>query len=180
MKVLVLLSGGLDSATVLHLMLERGYEVRAVGFDYGQPHAIELRYARQTAERAGVPFEVVDLPYMPKVNDVVFAGRNAVLLSVAAGMAQVLGFDAVAIGCNWTDRERFPDCRAAFMGTMGEVLSEAYGVGVMAPLLQMTKAQVVQEARRLSVPETWSCYAPNGEEPCGECLACRVRKEAGA
>lgn len=178
MKVLVLLSGGLDSATVLAMY--RGHERLAVGFDYGQPHAIELDYASAIAKSEGLVFEQYHLPLIAQVDDVVFAGRNAVLLSVATSIAVARGFDSVAIGCNATDWERFPDCRPDFMRAMGEVL-KTYGVGLLAPLLRMTKADVVDEAKRLRVGATWSCYAPTIDAvPCGVCLACKTRAEAGA
>jgi 7-cyano-7-deazaguanine synthase len=180
MKVLVLLSGGIDSATVLAKL--RDHDREALAFDYDQPHAIELDYARRIAEREGVSLRVMRLPRMRKVDDVVFAGRNAALISLAVAVAAGEGFDAVAIGCNFSDWERFPDCRPDFVTGLGKVLREAYGVAVVAPLLRMSKAQVVQEARRLGVPldETWSCYSPKDAKPCGGCLACEVRAKAGA
>ncbi len=177
MKALVLLSGGLDSATVLAML--RGKVDLAVGFDYGQPHAIELEYAGAIAEAEGVEFEVHKLPSIGKVGDVVFAARNAVLISTAASIAASIGCDTVAVGCNWSDWDRFADCRPDFIKAMGAV-TETYGINLIAPLLRMSKAQVVQEAKRLGVGETWSCYAPKNGKPCGECLACKVRTEAGA
>lgn len=179
MNALLLLSGGLDSATLLAALKDQiGL---CVGFDYGQPHAIELERAAVLAERYGKAFQRVEIPNMPRVNDVVFAGRNAVLLTTGAAIAQVRGLDAVVIGCNWSDLDRFPDCRPAFLRPIGEALRAAYGVSVVAPLLHMTKTQVVQEARRLDVPLdlTWTCYAPTESgDPCGECYSCRGRAYA--
>lgn len=179
MKVVVLLSGGIDSAVVLRMM--RDSERRAIGIDYGQAHAIELEYAAEIAREERVPFQVLNVPAIRKVDDVVFAGRNAVLLSVAASYAAASNFDTVAIGCNKTDEERFPDCRRAFIDAMDDALY-AYRVSVVAPLLERSKAEVVALARKLGVaiPRTWSCYAPSFGIPCGECLACTVRREAGA
>lgn len=172
MKLIFLLSGGLDSATALAEF--RGHERWALGVDYGQPHVIELEYARRIASDEEVPFEVLNVPAISKVNDVVFAARNAVLISVAASVAAARGLDGVVIGCNFTDWERFPDCRPAFVQSMGRAILDAYGVSLVAPFLRSTKAQVAKRARKLGVGKTWSCYAPRGDGPCGECLACNV------
>lgn len=170
MTTLILLSGGLDSA----LCLARYGAELAIGYDYGQPHAIELDHAARVAAHFGVPFERRTLPPMPRVNDVVFAGRNAVLLAAAAATAQARGMTSVVIGCNFSDAQRFPDCRPAFIRSMSAALSEAYGVRVSAPLLTMTKAQIVREARERALPETWTCYAPTAAgQRCGECYSCK-------
>jgi 7-cyano-7-deazaguanine synthase len=177
-KVMVLLSGGLDSATVLALM--RGHERMAIGFDYGQRHRIELDRAAEIAASEIVPFEVVQVPVMPKIDDVVFAGRNAVLISIAASVAVTRGCEAVAIGCNFTDWERFPDCRPAFVKAMGSALEEGYGIKLIAPVLHMSKFQVVEAAKSLNVKidRTWSCYTPRDGAQCGYCAACKVRDTA--
>lgn len=166
---LVLLSGGMDSA----LCLARYGAGLCLGVDYGQPHAIELQHARRIADHYGAPFEVVYVPSMSRVDDVVFAGRNAVLLGIAASMAQARGFDSVVIGCNFSDAQRFPDCRPAFIKAMSEALHGAYGVRVSAPLLTMSKAQIVAEAKERGIPRTWTCYAPRDWQQCGECYACK-------
>jgi len=180
MKVLVCLSGGIDSATVLALMKEQQHEREVLLFDYAQLHIIELEYARKIAN--GLVIHKIELAPMPLVDDVVFAGRNLVLASHAISIAAARRMDAVAFGCNQSDWERFPDCRPLFWKAVNQAAYDAYGVRVLLPLLRMTKAEVVIEARRLGVPldRTWSCYDPQGDRPCGECLACRVRKEAGA
>ena len=110
------------------------------------------------------------------------AGRYGAWPGHAVAIAAAEGFDLAALGCNWSDHERFPDCRPAFWKPLGEAARGAYGVGLWLPLLHMTKTQVVAEARRLGVPVdlTWSCYAPRDGEPCGECLACETRARAGA
>lgn len=170
---LILLSGGMDSA----LCLARYGAAQAIGFEYGQPHAVELDYAAKIAEHYGVPFTRHALPYMQRINDVVFAGRNAVMLTAAASRAQCAqcaGIDSVVIGCNFTDAQRFPDCRPAFIKAMSEALHGAYGVRVSAPLLTMTKSQIVKEARDRGIPETWTCYQPTqAGERCGTCFSCK-------
>ena len=167
---LILLSGGMDSVLCLH----RYGAKLAVGFDYGQPHLIELSYAKKAASFYSVQFDVVSIPAMPKVDDVVFAGRNAVMLSVAAGIAQSRGLHNVIIGCNFSDAQRFPDCRPEFIKAMNQALHSAYGVFVHAPLLTMTKAQIKSEAESINgFPKTWTCYSPVNDAPCGECYSCK-------
>lgn len=171
MSSLLLLSGGIDSALCLYS--EQGVKL-AVGFDYGQPHVIELTRAEALAESRGVPFRRVKLPAMTKVDDVVFAGRNAVFLSVAAAIAAREGIDTVIIGCNKDDFDLFPDCRLDFIRGMNAALA-AYSVSVYAPLLNMTKVDVVKAALAAGIKqgETWTCYSPDSSLPCGTCLACR-------
>ena len=180
MKVLILLSGGLDSAVVLAAAI-KDHECEAIGFDYDQPHAIELDRAEEIAEHYGVPFVRIGLPAMlnAKIDDVVFAGRNLVLASLAIATAQARGMDAIAIGCNASDWPRFPDCRPPFWSAV-RTAAEAYGIAVLTPLTHHSKQDVASAARRLGVPIdlTWSCYAPRDGSPCGECLACKTRDEA--
>ena len=94
-------------------------------------------------------------------------------------MAQGRGIGSVAIGCNSSDWLRFPDCRPPFWRAVAQC-GEAYGVKVLAPLVYMSKLDVIEYAAKLNVPIglTWSCYAPADGEPCGRCLACKTRKEA--
>lgn len=175
MKTLVLLSGGLDSAVVLAMTKNAS----AIGFDYGQPHKIELERAAAIAAHYGVMFELMPLPAMSKVDDVVFAGRNLVFVSIAIAHAQARDFECVAVGCNASDWLRFPDCRPPFWRAVEECAS-AYGIRVSAPLIYSSKRDVVEQARKLNVPIglTWSCYSPQEGEPCRECLACKTREEA--
>jgi 7-cyano-7-deazaguanine synthase len=173
----ILLSGGLDSA----LCLARYGADLAIGFNYGQPHAIELAHAERIARQHGVPFEIHALPTMPRVNDVVFAGRNAVMLTAAAAIAQARGHDAVLIGCNFSDATRFPDCRPEFIRNISKALESAYGVSVCAPLLLSTKTQIVAEAKQRGITDTWTCYAPTTDgQQCGQCYSCQGIASASA
>lgn len=181
MKTIVLLSGGLDSATLLAMMQDiRGArDCLAIGFDYGQRHRIELERARQIAERFGTAFEVVTLPPMPRIDDVVFAGRNLVFAAHAIAIAQARGYPCVAIGCNANDWKRFPDCRPEFWIPL-QRSAEFYSITLQTPFIHRGKRDIAEAARRLGVPIelTWSCYDPKGDQPCGECLACKTRQEA--
>ncbi len=178
MKILVLLSGGLDSAVVLASLVGE-HACFAVGYDYGQPHKIELDRAAKVAAHYLVPFAVEKLPPIPLVNDVVFAARNLILVSHAIARAQTYNLEAVAVGCNESDWARFPDCRPAFWNHL-RYAAEVYNIKVLTPLLHEWKGGVVEHARRLSVPVdlTWSCYSPRDGKPCRECLACTTRQEA--
>jgi 7-cyano-7-deazaguanine synthase in queuosine biosynthesis len=142
-----------------------------IGFNYGQPHAIELQYAKALAHKYQVPFELVAIPYLPRVDDVVFSGRNAVMLAIGAAIAQQRGLKRVIIGCNFSDAQRFPDCRPEFIRNVSKAFSAAYGVEVHAPLLTSTKAMIAQEVRAIGL-DTWTCYAPNKDQQCGKCYSC--------
>lgn len=180
-KTVVLLSGGLDSATILAACAASGDEVLALAFDYGQAHAIELRRAQEIADYYCAPFKRITIPTIPRVaGTLVFAGRNLVLTSHAVGIAQSRGFNRIAMGCNASDWAHFPDCRPKFWRDINACVEQAYGVTVLTPLIYMTKRDVVETARRLDVPidMTWSCYSPVDSKPCGECLACKTREDA--
>lgn len=169
MTTLLLLSGGMDSALCLKEHCNAIQET--IGFDYGQPHAIELNYAASLAKEYNKPFRKVILPFIPRINDVVFAGRNAVLLSHAASFAQANGMSSVMIGCNKDDEERFPDCRLSFLESFGSALYSGYGVNLLYPLLGKTKKQIKEQATGMS---TWTCYNPTKDnKPCNLCYSCK-------
>lgn len=168
MKV-ILFSGGVDSTLLAHRS--------SVGdvllcCDYGQPHHIEIDFARRSAAALDRELVVLRLPNLTPVGDV-FPGRNAILLSVAAGVAQSRGCRRVQIGCNKNDRASFPDCAPSFLRSMAAAM-RAYGVSIDAPLLYTPRARVV-ELWQASGLEAWSCYRPVGSEPCTLCRACRSR-----
>lgn len=178
-EVLLLLSGGLDSIVCAEILLEQGCEVICVGFDYGQPHKIELEYAEAYARHKGLPYSQVVLNSMSKVNDVVFGGRNAVMISTAFSIAQCKGYDAVCIGTNESDHLRFADCRPVFLKAMQEV-GKAYGVELITPLRHKPKSEVVALAREYGVvlENAWTCYSPDDGKPCGKCYSCLGRANA--
>jgi len=181
MKILVLLSGGLDSAVILASLVQEHDEHKcsAIGFDYGQRHLTELNYAEELAHRFGVPFLRCRIPPIPLIDDVVFAGRNLVLAAHAISQAHAHKLDAIALGSNATDWHRFPDCRPPFYRAL-DAAAESYGIGVLTPLLYHWKTDIVRKARELGILDTtWSCYAPTEHgKPCGKCLACVERDKA--
>lgn len=215
-RAVVLLSGGLDSSTVLAMALERGYSVSALTFDYGQRHRKELDCASRVAERMGVAeHTIVDLDLgalldssltdasrsiqdrcaasIPgDIPSTYVPARNIVFLSVAAAVAESIGAEGIYIAANAVDYSGYPDCTPEFIEAFQRTLEvgtkrgvDGTAVKVEAPLIDMSKGDIVREAVRLGVPLelTWSCYRGGGRA-CGACDSCRLRlkgfEEAGA
>ncbi len=203
-KSIVLLSGGLDSATTLYDAKAQGYRVSALIFDYGQRHKKEIQSAISIARAAQVSYEVVkiSLPWkgsalldkkikvprgrklMAKDIPVTYVpARNIIFLSFAASFAEAVGADTIFIGANAIDYSGYPDCRPDFFAAYAKVLAkglktgvEGHKIKVKTPLIRKTKAQIIQLGLKLGVPYhlTWSCYA-GGRRPCGMCDSCRLR-----
>jgi 7-cyano-7-deazaguanine synthase len=187
MKVLHLLSGGLDSTVLLYDMLKQGCVVHCLLYYYGQRHYRELACARATCKKLDVLYTEVALPKVfarssltDGEGDIIVPNRNMAFLSLAVPVALSAGAEAITIGCNADDQQRFPDCRRQFITAMDAAVDEAgYEIEICAPFSEMTKREVVQRGRELHVPlsDTWSCYK-GGEKPCGECEACKLRETA--
>ena len=209
-KAVVLLSGGLDSATALAIAREQGFACYALSFDYGQRHATELDAARQVAAAVGVlehkvlslslddiggsaltdnAIEVpeqggegIPVTYVP--------ARNTVFLSLALGWAEVLGAHDIFVGVNAVDYSGYPDCRPAFIAAFERLANLATRDGVEgrhfhihAPLIEMSKAQIVQAGSALGVDYalTVSCYRADAQgRACGRCDSCRFRAQGFA
>ncbi|MCC6995119.1 MAG: 7-cyano-7-deazaguanine synthase QueC [Deltaproteobacteria bacterium] len=209
----VLLSGGLDSATVLAIARERKFACHALSFRYGQRHAVELAAAARVASALGaVQHRVaeVDLGWIggsaltadiavPKDRDLAtmtadipvtyVPARNTLFLSYALAWAEVLGARAIFIGVNVYDYSGYPDCRPEFLAAFEHLARLATRAGVEgaaltihAPLLKLTKAEIVREGVRLGVDYglTHSCYDPIGDAACGRCDSCLLRKKGFA
>ena len=175
----VMLSGGIDSCVCLHIA---NNPIACIGIDYGQPHKIELNYAEKIADKFGLPFEVISIPLITKSNDVVFNCRNATIACLGASYASSIGATTVYMGSNWSDWNRFPDCRPDFYNHLRKSFASAeYPVSISTPLIHMTKTEVVNLAKKhkIDLSKTYSCYEGK-EQPCNSCLACKTRKEAGA
>lgn len=202
-RAIVLLSGGLDSATTLYYAKHKGYDVRALIFDYGQRHGKEISAARSVARAAGVPFEVVriGMPWkgsalldlsvkVPShgvkknvIPSTYVPARNIIFLSFAASFAEAVGARAIFIGANALDYSGYPDCRPKFFKAFQAALDqglktgvEQKGIRILTPLVDMTKAEIVQLGQKLGVPfaKTWSCYSGK-DRICGVCDSCRLR-----
>jgi 7-cyano-7-deazaguanine synthase len=206
----VVCSGGLDSVTAAYAArADLGYEhLVLVAVDYGQRHRKELHCARAAAEALGAQYRHVDLTGLavalsgsaltdPTVDvpdghyaedtmrATVVPNRNAILLSVAVGIAVAEGANAVVLGVHGGDHYIYPDCRPGFLTAIEAAMVEATdgfavpGFRIVAPFLRGTKVDVAAAAGRLGVPiaETWSCYR-GGEIHCGRCGTCVERREA--
>lgn len=204
-KAVVLLSGGLDSATALAMAKDQGFECYVLSFDYGQRSLAELNAARQVVEQLGVKeHRVIRLhledfggsaltDHSIAVPDEETSGipityvpaRNTVFLSLALGWAEVLEADAIFIGVNAVDYSGYPDCRPAFIEAFEKMANLAtktgvsgHGIKIHTPLMQMTKADIIQEGSRLGIDyaNTISCYQADDEGlACGVCDSCRLR-----
>ncbi|MGW2544226.1 7-cyano-7-deazaguanine synthase QueC [Kitasatospora sp. NPDC001574] len=204
----VIASGGLDSTTVAYWLADRGSRLSLLSFDYGQRHRKELDFARRIADRLGARHEEVDLGGLGRLltgsaltdpavgvpdghytaesmSSTVVPNRNAIMLDVAVGLAVAWGADAVAFGPHAGDHAVYPDCRSSFLDLFAETAKAgnegflADGFEVLAPFIDMAKADIVEVGRRVGVPfeDTWSCYK-GGELHCGTCGTCTERIEA--
>jgi 7-cyano-7-deazaguanine synthase len=217
-RAVVLLSGGMDSATTLAEAIAQGFEAHALTVRYGQRHEAELERAAAVAHAVGAAshrLASADLAFaggsaltdpsipVPKSreDETIGAGipptyvpaRNTVLLSLALAWAEVLGARDLFIGANALDYSGYPDCRPAFLEAFEALARVATKAGVEgesfrvhAPLMRLTKGEIVRRALELRVDLslTWSCYDPApGQVPCGLCDACVLRargfREAG-
>ena len=209
-RAVVLLSGGLDSATTLALAREAGFACHAISFDYGQRHRCELAAARRVAAALGaaehrivslglgelggsaLTDEAIDVPTAPTEGIPVtyVPARNTVFLALALGWAEVLGAQDLFIGVNAVDYSGYPDCRPAFIEAFERLANVATRAGVEgrpfrlhAPLIALSKAEIIRRGTALGVDYglTVSCYDPDaGGRACGRCDACRLRAEGFA
>lgn len=201
MRVVVLLSGGLDSATLLARSIRHGDEPFCLAVDYGQRHRRELDAARAVAAHYARPLEVVAIPpatlagsALTGTGDVpkglhfadpgqaatVVPARNMLLATLGVAHAVRVGAKSVLLGSHKGDAAVYPDCREEFFRGLDAVSNAAYGVRVWAPFCTHDdKRDVAILARIMGVPIdlTWSCYE-GGSAPCGGCGACVERLEA--
>lgn len=206
-KAVILVSGGLDSTTVLSMALDQGYDCYTLSFDYGQRHRSELKAAERVSQSVGVVEHkvvaldlgtiggsaltdtAIDVPeeetsgipvtYVP--------ARNTVFLSIALGWAEVLGANDLFLGVNAVDYSGYPDCRPEYIKAFEAMANLATKAGVEgqrlsvhAPLINLTKAEIVQAGVALGVDysQTVSCYQASLDGlACGKCDSCRLRAQ---
>ena len=206
-RAVVLLSGGLDSATTLALAMEQGYECTALSVSYGQRHKAELAAADRLVSHfgiqdhrkiqvnldavggsaltdAGIPVPEsggsgIPVTYVP--------ARNTLFLSLALGVAEVIGAADIFLGVNAVDYSGYPDCRPAFLATFQELANlatkagvEGVGFQIHAPLVRLSKAEIIRHGVRLGVnyADTISCYqATEDGLACGRCDSCALRRQ---
>ena len=224
-SAVILLSGGLDSATVLAIAKERGFQCHAISFRYGQRHGVELQAARHVCDALGAAsHRVVDVDLrafggsaltdesiaVPRgrsademshdIPVTYVPARNTVFLSYALALAEVSGAKDIFVGANAVDYSGYPDCRPEYLAAFETMANLATKMGVEAlasgdkenrvkihaPIVSMTKAEIVREGVRLGVDYglTWSCYDPqpakDGPRACGQCDTCLIRKKGFA
>ena len=210
MQVIVLLSGGLDSATVLALCRAQGLLCHALSFHYGQRHAVELQAAARVAVALGaashrvcridlggiggsaltgqgeVPKGRTDLEIGDGIPVTYVPARNTLFVAHALAVAEILGAERIALGINALDFSGYPDCRPEWLRAMQEVARlgtragvEGRPVELVAPLVNMTKAEIIRAGAALGVDYglTHSCYDPALDgSACGGCDSCQIRR----
>jgi 7-cyano-7-deazaguanine synthase len=204
-RAVVLVSGGLDSATVLAIARSQDFACHALSFDYGQRHRIELEAAQRVAAGHGavahriVPLDIgwmggsaltdtaLSVPRVPTAGIPItyVPARNSIFLAIALGWAEALNAHDIFIGVNAVDYSGYPDCRPQFLQAFQDLANlgtragvEGHGFRLHAPLLHLRKAEIIATGQRLGVDYalTVSCYAPDSEgRACGACDACRLR-----
>ena len=206
---LLSLSGGMDSATLLGVLIDEGYEINCIGFFYGSKHGTwEMAAAMKTAKHYDVPYEVVNLTevfgkiksnlltsggvipeghYEEKTMETtVVPGRNMIFISILAGIAASRGVREVYVGVHSGDHAIYPDCRPQFISAMKPAVwratgSSLKGVQLVTPFLYKDKGSILEEGLQLKVPYelTRTCYK---DQPvaCGRCGSCQERLEGFA
>jgi 7-cyano-7-deazaguanine synthase len=205
MRTIVVCSGGLDSVSLAYKVAAEAELLRLVTFDYGQRHNKEIDFARTCAQRLDVPCDVVDIQSVGKLlsgsaltDDVevpdghyaedsmkltIVPNRNAIMLTIAFGIAAAQKADAVATAVHGGDHFIYPDCRpefiAAFEAMQKQALDGIADISLYTPFVQVPKSEIVVEGARHNTPfaDTWSCYK-GGENHCGRCGTCVERREA--
>lgn len=204
-EAVVLLSGGLDSSTVLAYALSKGYSAHALSFDYGQKHRKELESGKKIAEYYGIDRKVmkvdmraiggsaltadnIDVPER-QVTDIsedipitYVPARNTIFLSVAAAYAETLDSNVIFIGANAIDYSGYPDCRPDYFNAMEKALSLGTklgierGIEIRVPLQYLSKGEIVKLGEKLKVPYELTWSCYNGgDKACGKCDSCQLR-----
>lgn len=203
-RAILLLSGGIDSTTLLAKLLNENYEVIALSFQYGQKHSIELDYAKKTTAKYCVnkhfiididetlfnssalinsKFEVATYENneLPKGQINVYVPfRNLLFISSALSLAETMKINEVYLAFNSDDNANFWDCRIDFVETINRIARLNSSIQIKTPFINLTKTDIVRLARRLKVDlnNTITCYQPNGAIECGVCLSCITKQKA--
>jgi 7-cyano-7-deazaguanine synthase len=203
-KVVVLVSGGMDSVTALYDAARKYRVIAGISFNYGAKHNDrEIPFAAYHCRKLGIRHEVISLDFMNRLfkSDLLKGGgeipeghyeestmkqtvvpfRNGIMLSIVAGFAESKGAQGLVIAAHSGDHAIYPDCREDFMRAMGDAirLGTYVQVEVIRPFIKMNKAEIAKRGRELGVDfgYTWSCYK-GGEIHCGKCGTCVERREA--
>lgn len=203
MKVLAVVSGGMDSVTMLHDLVAQGHEVSVVSFNYGQRHLKELEVAKANADKLGLKHKVIDMAFMAQLLDnsaltgdtdvpeghyeadnmklTVVPNRNMIMASIAVGLAVNNGQEAVALGVHSGDHAIYPDCRPEFIKELNDVtqIANYEPITILAPYIDKDKTSIIKRGLEIGVDysKTWTCYK-GLNKACGKCGSCQERLEA--
>ncbi len=197
---LILLSGGIDSATALYMTKQEYDNIYTMNMIYAQEHDSEADASMKLAHEARVKehlsiylpfFKDLENRFHPPPSNIVSAAylpaRNIIFYGIATAYAETLGANIIVFGSNADDTKELPDARPTFIRIMNELVKEGTRAGmegreikIVNPLLNSTKVDVLRLAIKLNVPLqlTWSCYETGAQKPCGKCRGCRMRAEA--
>ena len=203
-KGLIVMSGGMDSATLMYQLLDKGDGVIAASVNYGQRHKKELTCAKTLCHDARVPWKCIEVPRLREIlggsaltsdeiqvpeghyaeesmKQTVVPNRNMILMSLAAGYAISQKCDYIAYAAHAGDHAIYPDCRKEFADAMSLALSlcDWHSINLYRPYVELGKHDIAKIGEGLGVPygDTWSCYK-GGDLHCGKCGTCVERKEA--
>ncbi len=202
-QTICILSGGLDSTTLLYKLLAEGKEVRAISFNYGQKHSKELMYAIKTCEKLGVQHKVINITFLKELvsnsaltsdmevpeghyegenmKQTVVPNRNMIMASIAIGWAVNEDFGEIALGVHAGDHAIYPDCRPEFIEALAKIawIANYKAISVYTPFINIDKGDIVIQGKDLNVDYSlaWTCYKGQ-EKPCGLCGSCQERAYA--
>lgn len=203
-RAVIILSGGMDSSTLLYDIIEQGYEVFAISFNYNQKHKVELEMAKKICKKLNILHKVLDLSVLNEIapsaltrddwkvpeghyadenmKQTVVPNRNMVLLSLAASYAIGIGATKIFYGAHAGDHQIYPDCRKEFIDAMREVfkLCDWQQISLIALYWNINKIDIVKRGIELGVDYslTHTCYNPKEGKSCGKCGSCTERLEA--
>jgi 7-cyano-7-deazaguanine synthase len=207
-EVVLLLSGGIDSTTLLAKLHQEEKQIHALSFDYGQRHKIEIEYAKRNAKRYGVkkhyiiqidakaiaevssltnyafdPEKYIDNPPPDHPSSVYVPGRNLIMISHAASYAEANKLNEIYFAVNNDDAIRFPDCSKPFVSALNQFwqcVPNTRHLNLVTPFIDFSKAEVISLSMKLKVDisQTLSCYNPISNNECCTCLSCVLKKEA--
>jgi 7-cyano-7-deazaguanine synthase len=206
MKTLAIVSGGMDSVTMLHDLYKQGHELSVVSFNYGQRHIKELEVAKRNADKLGLQHKIIRMDFLAQLLDnsaltgdtevpeghyaaenmklTVVPNRNMIMASIAIGLAVNNGQDAIAMGVHSGDHAIYPDCRPEFISALRttSLIANYEPIDVLAPYLKMDKSSIIArglEIDTMDYSETWTCYK-GLQKACGVCGSCQERLEGFA
>lgn len=203
-QAILLLSGGIDSTTLLAKLSNEGFEVVAVSFHYGQKHSIELNYAKQNAQKYGVKNHIIveldknlfisSALVNPELNigeyknnklpnghvNAYVPFRNMLFISNALSLAETMSINEIYVAFNSDDNHSFWDCKPDFIKKLNSIAGANTSIKIKTPFINLTKGEVVKLAHsfKIDLKNTITCYQPNESTECGVCLSCITKKKA--